>query len=483
MRRATMVGLGLAIPVVVMLLVVGRKAPPGAYGDPVRPHGRAQRAPVKEVPTEPRIVDQQAVVEVSDEARAQALVEGPGVVALIVTESTRADHLSACGYGRPTSPGLERLVAEEGLTLQCDGVSVSTGVVPSMVSLFSGRPPLAHGVVLENQVVPGDTPLLAETFQARGYQTLFVNGHPGVRQESGLWRGFDRVVAAPPALQHDLRADGTAKALREQLGEARPDAPVFVVVHLFDAHDPYPKVPQGVDWVPPQSGLALHGAMNPSRRFVTGKMPPKDRKDYQARMTDTYDHALSIQDASLVAVWEALEALPQAEHGLRVAVASTHGEHVGDHGAVRHFGAPWRSVLQVPFAFHDSEGTVELPARLQQHHVHDLLIDGELPGDPGPVVSVSLSMGGNAGHTMDAVALRDGTRKLVWFEGGVRTVDLQADPFERSPVSDVTNEDRKALEPFVLRFQAVAAEARSGAEQLATGPKPGKGRKGKQKRP
>ena len=56
---------------------------------------------------------------------------------LVVIDTLRADRLSAYGYERPTSPGLEAL-AEKGVLFE-DVTAQSTWTLPSMASMLSGR--------------------------------------------------------------------------------------------------------------------------------------------------------------------------------------------------------------------------------------------------------------------------------------------------------------------------------------------------------
>ncbi len=60
----------------------------------------------------------------------------PNVI-LIVIDTLRADHLSAYGYGRKTSPNIDRLAA--GGVLYEQSISASSWTLPAHASLFTGR--------------------------------------------------------------------------------------------------------------------------------------------------------------------------------------------------------------------------------------------------------------------------------------------------------------------------------------------------------
>ena len=63
---------------------------------------------------------------------------------LIILDTVRAQSLSACGYERPTSPTLERLVAE-GHHLNCTAIAPGSWTLPSHASYFTGLEAPEHG--------------------------------------------------------------------------------------------------------------------------------------------------------------------------------------------------------------------------------------------------------------------------------------------------------------------------------------------------
>ena len=82
----------------------------------------------------------------------------PRTVLILMLDTMRADHVSAYGYPRRTTPALDEL-ARDGL-LFSRAFSTSSWTLPAHVSLFSGRDVLGHGVVAPESVIPADLPLL-----------------------------------------------------------------------------------------------------------------------------------------------------------------------------------------------------------------------------------------------------------------------------------------------------------------------------------
>jgi arylsulfatase A-like enzyme len=116
--------------------------------------------------------------------------EGSPNVLLIVLDTVRADHLSAYGYARPTTPNLERFA---GQCIRFDAAhSTAPWTLPSHGSMFTGRWPHELGV---GWFTPLDRtyPTLADYLGSQGYATGgFVGNLFYCAHGSGLERGFTR---------------------------------------------------------------------------------------------------------------------------------------------------------------------------------------------------------------------------------------------------------------------------------------------------
>ena len=112
----------------------------------------------------------------------------PPNVLLITLDTVRADHLSLYGYGRPTSPVLERL-ARLGIRFD-EARAPAPWTLPSHASMFTGR---WHHELSVDWMTPLDKkyPTLAEYLGSRGYATAgFVANLFACSYDSGLSRGF-----------------------------------------------------------------------------------------------------------------------------------------------------------------------------------------------------------------------------------------------------------------------------------------------------
>ena len=365
----------------------------------------------------------------------------PAFVALVVLDTVRAARTSLCGYDKPTTPTLQ-LLAEKAV-VRCDAYSPATWTLPAHASLFSGQPTAEHGVHTLGTPLAASAETLAETFGARGYQTLFLSGNPVFNGEAGgFWQGFDRVVVAK-SLSGPMRGTSLRDILEHELKRLDPDKPLFLVLNIFDAHDPYPAVPPGVSWAQPmgRTNLLPHTAKpdNPYYAFVTGQMKAEARPAYLARIQNVYPWAVHEADANLGEALKALRDHGWARKPHRMVITSDHGEHLGEHDLLRHGSAAWQSVTRVPFLYLDTtrpdgEPPVTLPTPISTMEAWHLLRDGAPASPPRPVTSASAHNPEDFKPSWLTVAWwASTTDKWLHFDGEDRRYDLTADPEERSP--------------------------------------------------
>ncbi len=255
-------------------------------------------------------------------------------------DTTRADHLSAWGYPRETSPVLSRLAAEGARVEYAFAAAATTA--PSHASLFTSRYPISHRVLKNGVALPDSEETLAERLQARGYQTAACISSFVLDPRFGWSQGFDSYDAelSPQGAGRqwegrvvregfERHADATtARALR-WLADARdPARPFFLFVHYFDPHDPYD---------PPEpfaSRFAGAAAANAS----------------SSRELNLYDGEIAFTDDALGALLEALDQSGLRENTL-VIVFGDHGEGLYDHGHMAHGLHVYDEAVRVPLLF------------------------------------------------------------------------------------------------------------------------------------
>ncbi len=395
----------------------------------------------------------------------QLPADQPGMIVLILLDSVRADHTHLCGGERPNTPALDAL-RDKGAAVSCQTYAPATWSLPAQASIFTGLDPDKHGLVTRGAHLDPALPTLAQEMSTRGYQTVLISASPFLGEATGLQRGFHEVRVAE-GLTSEYRAEGVVKMLRYLIAQVDPKRPTFLVLNLFDAHDPYPEIPGKVDWAKPQRAVSFHGpdgASVDATKFLAGTLQEPAKSDYLAQITNGYDHGVFVDDAIVGNVARVIERFQLGKHGLRVIVTGTHGENLGDHDSLRHNGVPWESVARVPFVMVDStqKGTLKLPDVMSTTGAFYLARDGKLPDPPLPVQSMSFDEGGRAANAWmkDAVAIWPSAGlKLVRMDGKSLRYDLKADPTEANGAPVTDSAELASLD--ALAKSAADAEARA----------------------
>jgi len=300
-------------------------------------------------------------------AGAKPLPAGAPNVLVVTLDTVRADRFGAYGNPRVQTRAFDTLAAEGALFTSASAVAPVTG--PSHASMFSGRGPWDHGVLLNGVPVPSDHPLLAELLHDHGYATAaFVSAYV-LDSANGFARGFEvyddafgwlpgadsllvaRILGmarrhADPNEVLDRRAGDTVDRALSWL-DSHPGGAWFVWVHLFDPHGPYAPPP-------PYDTLYYQGdardPANTSMANVQNVAPYLERS--LEGITDLsyvlaqYDGEISYTDSQLARLLNAVDT-----KNTLVAVIGDHGESLGEHDVwFNHGDDLYETSLHVPFA-------------------------------------------------------------------------------------------------------------------------------------
>lgn len=157
-------------------------------------------------------------------------------VILILEDTLRADHLSAYGYHRRTSPVKDAFFAEGAIFEHAFSQGPTT--VVSCPALMTSLYPSATGVFQHADRIPDSALTLAEILRDQGFATaaLLQNGYAG--QGTGLHQGYERVyLTRGPKKFPTSEEFYTSKAIEwieDSAGRNR-----FLYIHVFDPHHPY----------------------------------------------------------------------------------------------------------------------------------------------------------------------------------------------------------------------------------------------------
>jgi len=156
-------------------------------------------------------------------------------VILITSDTHRADHVSTINPGSPVStPHIDRLGSEGAVFTNCFSSINNTN--PSHVTLLTGVHPRDTKIINNHTRLHVSAETLAERFREAGYRThAALSAFHLFDDVSGLGQGFDR-MSAP--LRGAVDGRGTLARAGEWINDAS-GSPLFLWVHLFDAHTPY----------------------------------------------------------------------------------------------------------------------------------------------------------------------------------------------------------------------------------------------------
>ena len=170
----------------------------------------------------------------------QGLPSRPSVV-LITLDTVRADHVGAYGYAKKTTPALDALAARS--TLFAHAYATGTDTQHALAPLVSGHAfEATPRDGREWPTISGAVDTLAERLQGAGYQTAAVTSFTWLSRERGFDQGFASFEAIYQEEHPERGVTGphAIRAARAALAKAATDPrPLFLWVHLFDAHESY----------------------------------------------------------------------------------------------------------------------------------------------------------------------------------------------------------------------------------------------------
>jgi hypothetical protein len=173
------------------------------------------------------------------------------LLVFVVIDTLRRDHVGAFGYGRATTPALDRL-ASEGFVAS-GMIAHSSQTVPSVASMLTSKAPHAHGVQYdprtggfgndgesEGPFLVDDNLTLAEVLSNEGYFTAAAVDNPWLRREFGFAQGFDEYIESLCLKFGDRVCDGARinKAASRVIHEHASEK-TFLYLHYMDVHNPY----------------------------------------------------------------------------------------------------------------------------------------------------------------------------------------------------------------------------------------------------
>lgn len=236
----------------------------------------------------------------------------PNVV-LITLDTLRADRVGAYGYARASTDTIDQL-ANSGARYT-NAYSPVPFTIPSHAAILTGRYP-AHLGIRGNgagQLADAET-TLAELLSARGYKTAASVAAFVTTRVWGFRQGFDAYFDTIPSNENFWHGERPANLVVDDalgwVSAEAGDVPLFLWVHLYDAHFPY---------VAPEPYLA-------------------------ASENRPYDAEIAFLDDQIGRVVEAFAGQPTV-----FVLVGDHGEGLGEHVELNHGMFVYQPTQHVPF--------------------------------------------------------------------------------------------------------------------------------------
>jgi arylsulfatase A-like enzyme len=283
----------------------------------------------------------------------------PNVV-VITIDALRADHLSAYGYPRPTSPRIDRFAASA--VLYERAISPASSTHPAMAALATSRYPTAF-TGRPFKYVPYSFTTLAEALRDAGYRTGAVVSNVWLKASLGFDQGFEEYdqQSAMCEFYADTRrvdwrsAADVSNAALAFLARHRSER-FFLWLHYLDPHHPY-EPPPPFDRAFAEPGTERAALIARLRALPTDEQTrllvelgtravPVPDETFHA-VVDQYDGEIAFTDAQVGRVLDAIERLDVA-HATLVVVTADHGEEFRDHGRWGHGETLYQEVIHVP---------------------------------------------------------------------------------------------------------------------------------------
>jgi len=255
-------------------------------------------------------------------------------VLVVTVDTLRADRLSAYGYRRPTTPNLDRLLAQGARFTQARTVEPLTN--PSLCSMFTSLYPHEHGATRNGLRLRPDALSAARVLGRRGYRTAAFVGNWTLRNGiSGLgdhFQSYDEVFTRKRWLGL-FKGEATAEDLTDS-------ALAWLDGHEANYGDNHRKpFLLWVHYVEPHAPYRLQETQAGRLRIGT---------DSDVSRPDRYDTEVAFADAQIGRLLARFQRDPELAANTLIVFAADHGESLGEHSYWGHGRNLYEPTLRIP---------------------------------------------------------------------------------------------------------------------------------------
>jgi arylsulfatase A-like enzyme len=423
---------------------------------------------------------------------------------LICVDALRPDHLSCYGYGRETSPNIDRL-CQAGARFE-RAICQSPGSTASHASIMTSLYPLTHGAWNVGDSLHEDVPSIQGHLRERGFATAFFGNNYFLGPRYGFASGYDtfgneelvyRTERAP--LGSFWRSLGAARLMRAWRVE--PGAPsdfsieqslawikknrnrkFFLFLHVMDPHAPYS---------PPGEYRRMFYSRDYEGEVRDNRELRKKIDTLQGwekeQLVDRYDGEIAYADSKIGRLVDALRGWGLMDRTVLM-ITADHGEVLDEHGGIFNHGYLWDSCVRVPLIVNfppavpsgavikDVVQSIDIcPTALSLMGEPPLAgaqgvdLTGLMNGDPPAREALAYTLGGITEG--EGYSLTGPRWKLAWLDDEhVELYDLQNDPGETKNLVDqepvLAAELKRRLLTWIEESAAAAEVPRSETANL-----------------
>ena len=301
--------------------------------------------------------------------------DAPNLIVVLI-DTLRADAVALPGDNFETRMPYLSSLAREGVSFS-NAAAPASWTIPSITSFLTGVLPHEHGVNIA-QVVPslnGRFTTMPEALRnGYGYETLGYSAGPWFDNRNSIWQGF-RTQPGGFAMR------GAKPLLKRWVDDLDPNQPFFMLLHTFEAHDPYGaanhpypvpqerRPPEG--YIAPRdvrqqafdyltsafkrSGLEMAYGTGYSRnvmRYLKSGFAADPDPEMAAELEKQYFAGVTWVDGLLKETVQLLQDWKLLDDTLLV-ITSDHGEAFGEHGTLEHGRQLYDELVRIPLVMID----------------------------------------------------------------------------------------------------------------------------------
>jgi arylsulfatase A-like enzyme len=242
-------------------------------------------------------------------------------IVFFIFDAARADHFSAYGYFRPTTPNTDKFAQNSTVFTNAYSEAISTRC--SMGTLFTGFPLTVTSLTRITSGLAHELTTLAQLFRSHGFKTTGYTGIGNVASVFGFDRGFDQYFEL-------YKEEGFYRKSQQYLPyvipwlKANKDRKFFLYIHFKEPHAVYKPLP-------PFHGM-FSGAYEEKTHLGKYHEMSQELSESQVEyIRACYDENLASVDSVFGTIMDKISELGLDENTI-VILTADHGDLLGENG-------------------------------------------------------------------------------------------------------------------------------------------------------